>query len=275
MDNPTMGLPSRANALKALSTQASPFAQAQSSQGQQSADVGLQQAVQAAIGTGAAPTAGQLQQMGGQQATAKGKVGLEAAAEGMQKQSALGGAVIQNEQEQGRADLASKSLALNAENQKLQTALAEKSMAVKQELVDKQLQFAKDDMGRTLFNERQLMDYTIHKAQSQEELMAYEQKVQQLSKRKMQMLQTAYKKVVQSMEQANTQYNQSMNNALKAQLAASKQALEKKIAQERADQANRAGMFTAAGTIIGAVFGGVAGAAVGGGIGSAAAGSTA
>lgn len=267
----------RTQQLGNLSNQVTQQISGQAQQQQNARVAGMQSDVQAAKAAGARATAGQVQQAGAQQAAQAGQIGLSAATTAQTRQGQIGAMGLQEEYGAQQASLSSRKLALDKENSDLQNQLATTNRKLKQELVDKQMTFQTDALGRTLFNDRQLMDYQVWKATSSEDLQNYEQAVSEASRKRQALLETAHKQVIQSMQDASSQYNQSMSEQQKAQLLAAKQALEIKLKKEKASQAARASMFEGVGTIFGAVAGGVigsvvpgAGTAVGAGIGAAA-----
>jgi hypothetical protein len=272
----------RQQQLQTLSGQFMPQAQ-ETAAGMQNARVtNLQQAVQKAVQTG--QSGPQLaQQMGAQQAQQTGAINLQAAQQAQGQQAQLGQAALQQQGQEAQASLFDRDLALQQKRRDLTNQLAKLDTRLKNELFDKQLQFQKDEYGRTLFNERQLMDYKLATARSDEEFRNYEQRVQQESARKMQVLKAAYSKLNQEIEQDNRRTEQRLNNEQKMRIAKAKQELEEKMRKERAKQANRAAAFSAGGAIVGAVAGSFAanpaagamvGAEVGKGAGSVAASQT-
>lgn len=249
---------------------------------------GLQQARQAQLQqqiAGAAPTAGAAaaQQIGAQQAAQAGQIKLQAAQQTQQQTQQVAATAINQQRLEGMQALAAKKLGIDQRQRELSTKLSTLNRDVKNKLFDQNLSFQKDELGRTVFNERQLMDYKLANAQSDEEFKDYEQQTHELSDRKMKMLQMSYQKIQQSLQQAEGMREQQLSNEQKARLTQALQALQQKMAKEKAEQANRASMFNSVGTIAGAVVGGyfggssgaAAGAAVGGGAGNIAAGQTA
>lgn len=259
------------------------------SQIQQSAGVqqgarvaGLQSAVQQAAAGGARATAGQVQATGAAQTAQAGAIGTQAAQLGQERLGQVGAMGLQEQYMASQQGLAEKKLQLDKESRAITDKLASVSLGLKTELMDKQQRFAQDALGRTLFNERQLMDWQVQKAKSHEDLLAYEQQVSQMSELRMATLKQSYEVITSAMKNSSEAWNQALDDQQKQRLAAAKQALEKKIADEKAAQANRAAMFEGVGAIVGAVVGGVvsggvgaaAGASVGAGLGGAVAGAT-
>lgn len=247
----------RSQQLQQLSSQM-PGQTALSAQGAQAGQQAqTQQAIQAAVMGGSQVSAGQIQQAGAQQTQQRGQIANQAAQQQAQQQMQLGQMGLQEQQMSYRQNLANKQISLSQENRQMTQQLSQLNIALKGELIDKQEQFQKDEMGRTLFNERQLMDYQLNKATSEQDMYNYEQQVQQASQKRMQLLKAAQAKIIQQMEQANQLYNQQQNEKTQQDLLKYKQQIELKIQREKANAANRAAMFQGIGSLFGPVGGGV------------------
>jgi hypothetical protein len=161
---------------------------------------------------------------------------------------------------------------------------------LKQDIYDKQLQFKEDEIGNTMFDERQLLDYKIATAKDDNDLLAYEQQVEQASRKKQVMLDVALRRIKQELANDLQGETSSLSREQRIALGQKAQALQDKIRKEQNKSKNRAAMFQAGGQILGAVAGAVvgtvlfpgvgtaagatAGAAIGSGAGAAVAGST-
>jgi hypothetical protein len=265
----------RADQLTTLSNQVGQSITGQAQAGQAQRVTGLQQAVQQATQAGAKPTASQLQSMGGQQTAQAGEIGLSAAQTGQTRETQIGAMGLQEQFMADQQALSQKKLSVQAQSQKNTDTLSSINVQVKQELIDKQNQFASDAMGRTIFNDRQLADLAIFKAQSQNDLDQYEQNVHEQTQKRMAMLQQAQKVIQDTMQNGAASWNQTMNQDLQKQLAQQAYNLQQKLtaAQNRAN--SNAAIFSGAGMVIGAVVGGVltggagamAGASIGAGVG--------
>lgn len=194
-----MAVTQKASALQSLVNQL-PVANKQIAAGQQAArQMQVQQAVQkAAPTTQIAPTA---------QAT-----GAAVASTAGQQMIDTAGRTAQTQQQAGQLQLGEQQQAAQQQTQGLQAGIREQQMdqlsrfadvseQAKQELFDKQMTFRRDESGRTLFNQRQLADYAILNARNEEQLRNYSQSMQLASQRKIQMMEMAYKKMVQDLEQ--------------------------------------------------------------------------
>lgn len=233
----------------------------------QAATTQLQQAV-ATAPANASPQ--QAQQLGAQSAAQRGQLAAQSSQQAQNQQAQLTQLAMQERSRQGNAALNQLQLGLTKKERQLQSSLAQLGREYKNELFDKQLQFNKDELGRTAFNERQLQDYALLKARGVEDMRDYEQKVRQYSQRRMKMLEASLAKIKQAMQQEADASDQELNQETKKKLAIAKAELEKKLSKEAMAQRNRASMFAAGGTIVGAIAGGVIGTFVTPGLGTAA-----
>ena len=150
---------------------------------------------------------------------------------------------------------------------------------VKKELYDDTMQFQKDEIGRTLMNERQLADYARLNAKSDEEYKNYAQIADQASQRKLQTMEKAFDLVQQDLDNQLAIAEQKKDQAAKQAIIKAKRDAEAAMQKEKNKRANDSAAWTTGGTIVGtavgAYFGGPAGAAAGGAIGGAAGGAVA
>jgi hypothetical protein len=134
-------------------------------------------------------------------------------------------------------------------------------MEAKKDLYDRELQFKKDETSRTLFNERQLMDYAARNARSDEEYKNYAQQADLLNRRNLQAMETAYKLIEEDLAQKWRVAEQKKDQAAQKQIADIRAEIAARMEREKARAANRASMIQAGGMIVGAA----AGAAIPGG----------
>jgi hypothetical protein len=141
---------------------------------------------------------------------------------------------------------------------------------LKQDIYDKQLKFREDEIGNTMFDERQLLDYKIATAKDDNDLLAYEQQVEQASRKKQVMLDVALKRIKQELANDLQSETTKLGNEQRVILAQKAQALQNKLKKEQNKSKNRAAMFQAGGQILGAVAGAVVGTVLFPGVGTAA-----
>jgi hypothetical protein len=145
---------------------------------------------------------------------------------------------------------------------------------------DEQLKFQKDEIGRTVFTEQQLMDYAVMKFKRDEDFSNYKQSASQMSDRRMQLLKAAHMRIDQTLKQTYETDQQAAQQEQTARLVKAKADIQRKIEEQANSNAERGVMFSALGTIVGAVAGSVVpgvgtaigatvGAAIGGAAGSA------
>ena len=197
----------------------------------------------------------QVQAIGQQAAAAKGQAGLQVQQQQVQQEQKLGQMALTQEQQDKQVQLQARQLDLAKRARVNSQMLNNLDSSLKTKLTDEQFQFQKDELGRTLFNERQLMDYKIQTAKSDLDLRDFEDKFRQASQRRIMLLKAAQAKVEQEMKQSFTKGQQELDQASKEKLTRAAWELKEKIRREQADQANRASMFSAGGAILGAVAG--------------------
>jgi len=268
----------RIQQLKALQSSL-PVANQKVAQGLQSAqDINLKQSIKAAT-PGAGP--GAAQALGAAQTAAKGQPVIQAAQQtakqtGQIAQMGLAETGLQAQQELGAAQRN-----VSGKQREYSDRLSKLGNELKDTLLDQNLEIRKDARGQALLNDRQLADYALATATSQEELKNYAQSMEQASSREMQMLEQAYNLITQQLTQMASKGELQMNQEQTMRLAQQKQALEQEIARKQKKAANKAGIIGAVFTIGGAVAGSyagpggaAAGAQIGSGLGQVAAGST-
>lgn len=236
--------------------------------------------MQPGMGPGAA------QQLGAQSVQNKGQIALQTAQQTGKQTAQVGQLGLQQKGVEAQQQLGQQQRQVSGKQREYQDRLSALGSDLKNKLLDDQLQFRQDERGRAFLNDRQLADWTALNARNQEEFQNYQQTIEQAYSRKLQMLQQADNLLKQQLEQSFKTGEQGKNQEQQVKLAKMKRAMEKKIADEQAKAANRAGIFGAAGTIAGAVVGSMVapgagtaagamvGAQIGGGVGTMAAGAT-
>ena len=224
----------------------------------------------------------QIQAIGQQVAAQKGQATLQGQEQASQQAAKVGQLALQQDQQDKQMRLQARQLQRSKQARTYGQMLNNLDSQLKVKLVDEQMSFQKDELGRTLFNERQLMDYKMQTAKSDLELRDFEDKFRQASDRRLMLLKAAQAKLQQEAAQSYTAGQQQMDQQTKERMTRAAWAAKEKIRKEQARQANAASMFSAGGTLLGAVAGGVLaasgplgwavgaalGAGVGGGLGS-------
>lgn len=261
-------------ALQTLQAQL-PTANQKVAQGIQAArDIQLQQAVaRAPTGAAIAPAA---QQTAAAAAAQTGSQQVEQAKQMVQQAGQLGQLQLGEQQMAAQQKIAQAQQAARQQEITSSERLGRLDLSAKKELYDSEIQFKKDEAGRTLFNERQLADYAARNARSEEEYKNYEQESELLHRRKLQAMETAYAVIEEDLRQKWLVAESARDQASQKRIMEIRAEIEKQKAKARARAANRASMWQSGGMIVGAgvgaVFGGPAGAAAGAQIGGAAGG---
>lgn len=122
---------------------------------------------------------------------------------------------------------------------------------VKQKIFDARLQFDRDEAGRKFSNERQLEDWTIATAKSQQELQQKLQLMEQVNQRELLVLEAANAKIAQALENGYLDNKRKLDQASMIKLAEMKQKMERDIQKKQAKAANQrlivGGLITGAG----------------------------
>lgn len=233
-----------------------PVANQQAAQGLEAANtMQLQKQVGAAAATGQQMTPKAIESGGAQLTGQQAQAGIQAQQQTVQQEEKLAQTGLQASAQTNQQDLFTRNLAVQKTQRQNEAAIFGLNQNLKSRLLDDQLSFQRDELGRTQFNERQLMDYSLVKAKNQEDFANYQQQVSQLSQRKMQALKTAQAKIEQSLQEQYTKSQTTQNNALTQQLVKAKMDNDLKMKQNQAEAANRAAMFGAAGSIAGVAIG--------------------
>ena len=146
-----------------------------------------------------------------------------------------------------RETMQQRKLALGNSLRTAENKLTALGMTTKQDLFDSTMRFEQDELGRTIFNERQLLDYAITHAKKIEDFQNYEQAISQMSERRMRLMQVAQAKLEQALKQAFTAEQTELSQEAKLGLARAKSAIEEKLKREKANAQNRASMWSAIG----------------------------
>lgn len=162
------------------------------------------------------------------------------------RQAELG---MQNQARAQQAALQARKTALGVSIRNAEQSLAALGASTKQQLFDATIVFEQDELGRTVFNERQLLDYAAIHAKDIEALQDYEQAISQMSERRMRLLQVAQQKIQQELTQAYTAEQSALNQESQLALGRMKAAIDEKIKKDKANAANRAGIWSVVGGI--------------------------
>lgn len=266
--------------LSSLASQVPGQIEQDASRAQSKTDLAIQQAVAATPAP--ALTTPRIQEVAAQAATQQGAEQVKSQEQGQQRLANLAKEGAQKAQHEIEMRIKDQKLGIAQKGRALQERLSSKNRELKDALFDNEMKFQQDELGRTAWNERQLLDWKVTQAKSQQELAEYEQEVQQMHEKRTTLLKTAQAKIKQALANGFDENEQKLNNAQTIRLTEAKLALDKKIAQEKAEKAASnallVGAFTVLGTAVGAVVGfgapgAMAGGAIGAGVGNMVAGS--
>jgi hypothetical protein len=193
----------------------------------------------------------QAQAIGTQQAQAAGQIATQQQASNIGQSQRIGQAFIADRKRELDNTLRQKSFANTKRLFDEEQRLEQLDARLKKALLDDTFKFQEDDLGRTLFNERQLLDYKIATAKDDNALLDYEQQVTQESRRRSAMLEVSYTKVRQALQQEFEKGEQDFDQAQRQRLLEAKNALEKKMAAEKNKAKNRAALFSSGGSLLG------------------------
>ena len=218
-------------------------------------DLQLQQAV---AGAGAVPA--------GVQSAAAQQIGAATSAQAGQQLVAAAGREAERQVQIGQlgqaetarvADLrlGRQNVASQAEQTQLANRLAAVDEQAKQEIFDRRFQFNQDEAGRKFMNDRQLADWAVLKAKSEEEFRNYEQQVDQATRRRLALMEVAQKRILQELEQGYKSGKQKLDQAQARRLRQAAEDMRKRIAREKERAAKRKAIFTVAGAVVGAGIG--------------------
>lgn len=220
-----------------------------------------------------------------QQSVTTGQRAVAKAESDINIQGRVGGAALTQMQDEAKNALGLRKLSLDNQLSSNESRLAQMNMSIKSKLIDEQLQFRRDQTGRALFTERQLMDWAVTKSKSTTEYNRFVQRANQAHAAQVALIDHCGRKVEQQLNQAMKRKILADNFETNKIIAKIQRQYNKKAQEAANGAAKNAGMWTAAGTIVGAVVGGwwtggagagtgaTAGAIIGGGIGTVVAGS--
>lgn len=263
-----MALSTRAEQLRTLADQVP----AANQQVAQSLQQGRLTSMQSQVGAtpAAAATSTNAQNMGTEQAASTGNIQINQAKTNQAQLGQVAQQGVAEGQQANQAAKAGQQLALAGTERDNAARITNLSETSKNELLDKQLDFSKSQAQLGYLNQRQLADWAVTKAKSASDLKDYQQMSQEMSDRKVEMLQAAHNKIMQEMENNNRSQVVKLDNDTTMALEQHKKDIEVAIAKAKADAKNQATIWTMAGGIVGGVVGGIYGGPTGAGVGYAA-----
>lgn len=197
----------------------------------------------------------QVQQAGAQATAAQAQPLLQVQQQGQQQAAQLGQLAVQQQQADVQKQLQERQFNMQKSARDMEKELANLNQGLKNRLVDEQFNFQKDELGRTSFNERQLVDYKLATAKSNLELRELEQKMRQGHQRRLQVLKAAQAKLEAELKQEFSKGQQELDQAQAKELAEASRRMKEKIRRAEAEARNRGSLISSAFTIGGAILG--------------------
>jgi len=194
-------------------------------------------------------------EIAGAAAREAGERQLEEAAQRRQREAQVGELALQETGRQAEQRQFERGIELRRENLRLNSEIAKLGRDAREELFESRNKLYRDRMGRTYLNERQLADVKIAEAVGEEKFRDWAQEAEQQHSRRLQILQAAHAKISQTMEQGYLRRKGDLDQQAKLELAERKRQIEEKMAREKADMQQKAAMWEAGGTVIGAAAG--------------------
>lgn len=196
-------------------------------------------------------------EMGAQLYTAQAAAAREAQQKVQRGAMQVGQLQLQEEQLQKQQILADRQLGQQQQVRKNEQILTELSSDIKNKLYDKAMQFQKDELGRTIWSQTQLMDYAAKKSRRWQDYRNTEIKVGQMQRRRMTLLKTAQAQIQQALQQEFAKSEAVANREQQARLTKAKAEIERKIKEAEAKAAEESAMWQMGGQIVGGVIGAV------------------
>lgn len=206
----------------------------------------------------AAPTTSPVaaQQLGGALQQQAGKQALQLQAAGQKQQQQIGQQMLAGQQINQTQRLADAETAYNDFGRKISNSLAAIDRDAKTELLDKQLDFNRNQANQLVLNERQLADFAALSSRSQNEYQSKIQIMGQAYERKAQLYEASVKTLKQTLQQGYLKEGQRLNQESKARIVNAIREAEERARKAKDKASNRMAMGSALGTIAGMAIGG-------------------
>lgn len=215
---------------------------------QGAAQIAAAQAVRQQAATGQRVSAGE---MGAQLYTAQAAAAREAQQKVQRGAMQVGQMQLEEQAMVKQQALADKQLGLQKQVRQNEQLLTQLGVDVKTKLYDKAMKFQKDELGRTVWSQTQLMDFAAKKAQRWQDYRNTELKVAQMQKRRMTLLKTAQAKIQQALSQEFGKTQAVANRDLTVRLKKAEAEIKKKIAEAQAKAAEESAMWQLGGQLLG------------------------
>ena len=179
------------------------------------------------------------QNMGAQQAQQAGQIQVGAQQKNLNQQQLVGQMGLEQKARGQRQEGFEQKIELSQRQRKFANQLSKLDIDMKNKLLDAQLEFKKDQAGQTLLNERQMLDYAIKNAKSQEQFKDWAQSMEQATRRKLQIMETANRKLEIALKRGYTENKKKLDRESYMRIREAKEAIERKIRDEKNRAKNR------------------------------------
>jgi hypothetical protein len=230
---------------------------------------------------------GLAQTIGGAQAQTAGQQAVQGAQTTQEQAGQLRGMAAAEQAGQQQKALGEQKLGLGETELKESEKLSAKARDMQDKLFKQQLQFKRDELGRTMYQETAKMDYALLSAKNDEDLKDKLADIEYASDQSLLAMEALNKKLAATLDNEAALRELDKRGVSRQKIAELKQQMEEAAAKKKAKAANRMAMYQAGGMIAGAVVGSLvapgagtaagaaAGATIGGGVGTAVGGATA
>lgn len=199
------------------------------------------------------------QQLGAQQAQQQAGNAIQ----GMQNQQnqnvQLGQMALQQQGRQQRQNEFNQKIELNQQDRAAADKLFRLDSRMKSKLLDESMKFDKDKAGRTIFNQQQLADYAITKAQSAEDFQNYANEVEKVYSRKQMILDHIERSLNQALDNNQLAANKQLDQGSREKITKFLTEVKKEARDNAVESANSQATWSSGMGILGAIAGGTIG----------------
>lgn len=228
----------------------------------------LQQAV-SQMPTQAATQPQAAQQLGSQQAQIAGQQAQQQQAATQQTAQQVTQLAAQQQQQAASGQTAAAEAALKREGIATESELSEKQRQVEDQIFQDQIQFQKDELGRTEYSQEQMMDLALWSAQSTEDFKDRVQTIEQEADKELALLQALHNSIETTLKGSFAMGEQQLDQASKERMVEVQRELQRRI-EDRQKKAAKRGTYGQVGGLVGGIGGGIVGGYLGGPVGAVA-----
>jgi hypothetical protein len=216
-------------------------------------------------------TTAQISQAGAGMASQVAKQNLQNVERAVKQGQQIGEMEAKQQQANLQKDLQQKEIISRQQLQNDYNKLAELDRDLSDRVMADRSKMLVDSAGLKYLNQKQLLDYKVATARSQQDLLDYQQQVETLYKKKIMMMEVAFQKITQLSENRYLQDKMNLTETQRKLLAKAKAEAEVRLANEKKRQAEINGqrqlLMSVGSSLIGAAF--VVGGPVGWAMGAA------